>query len=171
MSMQQPTPAAKPAKPPEPKPPVELRESAIATIDASGLLAIVTNASAPEFQKAKACQRLGELGAKEAVPALASLLPDERLSTYALYGLEPIADPSVDEALRAALPKLKGDQLIGVINSIGKRRDPKALPVLAKLLHGPDADFARAAAAAIGSIGGPPSARSFRRPSARPPAS
>src|SRR5262249_55201135 len=77
-------------------------------------------------------------------------------------GLEPIADPSVDDALRAALPKLKGDQLIGVINSIGKRRDAKALPALVKLMHGPDADFSRAAAAAIGSIGGPSAAKELQ---------
>ena len=57
---------------------------------------------------------------------------DEHLSAYARYGLEPIADPSADDALRAALAKLQGNQLIGVINSIGKRRDAKAGPALAK---------------------------------------
>ena len=92
------------------------------------LIRILTDASSTEFQKAKACQRAGELGAKEAVPALAALLGDEHLSVYARYGLEPIADPSADDALRAALTKLKGVQLIGVINSIGKRRDAKASP-------------------------------------------
>ena len=51
-------------------------------------------------------------------------------------------------------PKLKGNQLIGVINSIGKRRDAKASPALAKMMYGADADVARAAAAALGSIGG-----------------
>jgi hypothetical protein len=40
---------------------------------------------------------------------------------YARYGLELIADPSADEALRAAEPTIKGNLLIGVINSIGKR--------------------------------------------------
>jgi len=124
-------------------------------MDAAALAGILTDAGAPEFKKAKACQRIGELGAKSAVPALASLLADDHLSVYARYGLEPIADPSADDALRAALPKLKGVKLIGVINSIGKRRDAKACPALAALIHGPDADVARAAAAALGSIGGP----------------
>lgn len=162
MSSQQTTPAAKPARPPEPKPPAEFQEGAIASMEVSGLLAIVRSGSATEFQKAKACQRLGELGAKEAVPALAALLPDEHLSTYARYGLEPIAGPSVDEALRAALPKLKGEALIGVINSLGKRRDANALPALAKLMHGSGIDVARAAAAAMGSIGGPSAARELQ---------
>ena len=78
---------------------------------------------------------------------------------YARYGLEPIADPSADDALRAALSKLKGNQLIGVINSIGKRRDAKASPALASMIYGSDVDVARAAAAALGSIGGPSSVK------------
>jgi HEAT repeat protein len=44
--------------------------------------------------------------------------------------------------------------LIGVINSIGKRRDAKAGPALAKMIYDADADVARAAAAALGNIGG-----------------
>jgi len=155
--MQQTTPA-KPApqaaKPKPPMPPPEFQEGAIATMDAPSLIRILQNAGSTEFQKAKACMRIGELAAKEAVPALSALLADEHLSVYARYGLEPIADPSADDALRAALSKLKGNQLIGVINSIGKRRDAKAGPALVKMIHGPDADLARAAAAALGSIGG-----------------
>ena len=149
----QPAPAAQPAKPKPPEPPPELQEGAIARMDAPALIRILTDGASPEFQKAKACQRLGELGAKEAVPALSALLANEHLSTYARYGLEPISDPSADDALRAALPKLTGVQLIGVSNSIGKRRDAKASPALVKMMYGADADVARAAAAALGSIG------------------
>jgi HEAT repeat protein len=78
---------------------------------------------------------------------------------YARYGLEPIQDPAVDDALRAALGKLKGNLLIGVINSIAKRRDPKAAPALAKLVYSPDQDLARAAASALGHIGAPASGK------------
>jgi HEAT repeat protein len=153
----QPTPAPQAAKPkqqPPPKPPAEFEEGEIAKMEAPALIGILTNAGSPEFKKAKACVRLGELGAKEAVPALAALLADERMNVYARYGLEPIADPSVDDALRAAMSKLKGNSLIGVINSINKRRDAKAGPALAKLIYGADADVARAAISALGSIGG-----------------
>lgn len=156
-----PTPAPQAAKPkaaPAPMPPPEFQESNISTMDAAGLVGILSDTGSSEFKKAKACQRAGELGAKEAVPALAALLADEHLSVYARYGLEPIADPSADDALRAALPKLKGNLLIGVINSIAKRRDAKASPALSKLIYSPDADLARAAAAALGGIGGAASA-------------
>ena len=149
-------------KPPPPVPPPEFQEGAIATLDGAALVSILTRPDATEFQKAKACQRAGELGAKEAVPALAAMLSDEHLSTYARYGLEPIADASASEALRAAMPKLKGDLLIGVINSIGKRRDEAAGPALTALLNGRDANVARAAASALGSIGGAPSAKELQ---------
>jgi len=142
------------AKPKPPEPPPEFQEGTIATIDAAALIRILRDASASEFQKAKACQRIGELGPKEAVPALSALLGNDHLSVYARYGLEPIADPSADEALRAALPKLKGNLLIGVINSIGKRRDAKAAPALSAMIYGGDGEVANAAAAALGKIGG-----------------
>ena len=151
--MQKTTPA--PAKkPPKPKPPLEFQEGDIATMDAAALIGILTDDGSPEFRKAKACVRAGELGAKAAVPALSALLDDEHLSVYARYGLEPIDDPWVDDALRSALSKLEGDRLIGVINSIGKRRDAKASGTLAKMMVGSDAGVARAAAAALGGIGG-----------------
>ena len=143
-----------PATPKPPEPPPAFQEGGISTMDAAALIRIITDANSPEFKKAKACQRIGELGAKEAVPALAALLGNEHLSVYARYGLEPITDPSADDALRAALSKLEGNQLIGVINSIGKRQDANASPELARMIYGPDADVARAAAAALGSIGG-----------------
>lgn len=154
-----PTPQAAKPKPPAPVPPPEFQERDIATMDAAALIRILTDAGSAEFRKAKACQRIGELAAKEAVPALSALLPDEHLSAYARYGLEPIADPSADDALRAALPKLRGNLLIGVINSIGKRRDAKASLALAGMIYGADDNVASAAAAALGSIGGASSAK------------
>lgn len=144
-----------PAKPLPPVPPAEFRESDIATLSAPALITLLKDAAAPEFKKAKACVRLGELGAKDAIPVLARLLDNDHLNVYARSGLEPMAGPEADDALRAALPKLKGNHAIGVINSLGKRRDAKAIPALAKLLHSTDQETARSAAAALGSIGGP----------------
>jgi HEAT repeat protein len=158
----QPAPPPQPAKPKPPEPPPEFQEGGISRMDVAALIRILTDAGSSEFQKAKACQRIGELGAKEAVPALSALLSNEHLSAYARYGLEPIADPSADDALRAALPKLKGNLLIGVINSIGKRRDAKASPAFARMIYGADADVARAAAAALGKTGGESSVKELQ---------
>jgi HEAT repeat protein len=148
-------PAPKPAEPQKPRtvPPPEFQEGAIATMDAAALVAVLSDPKATEFQKAKACHRAAELADKSAVPALAALLASDHLSTYARCGLEIIADESAAEALRAALPKLKGDRLIGVINSIGKRRDPKAAPALIRFLRSSELPVACAAASALGRIG------------------
>jgi HEAT repeat protein len=154
------TPAA--AKPKPPEPPPELREGQIAQIDAAALFKILSSAETTEFQKAKACQRAGDLGATETIPALAALLGDEKLGVYARYGLEPMPGAAADEALREALGKLKGNQLLGVIASIGKRRDAQALPALVKLMQRPEAPLAQAAAAAIGSIGTQEAARALQ---------
>ena len=140
--------ATQAAKPGPPVPPPEFQEGEIARMDAAGLIRILNDPGSREFQKAKACQRIGELGSKEAVPALAALLGHEHLGTYARYGLEPIADPSAVAALRNAMLTLKGVALIGVINSTGKRRDAQAIPHLTKMMHGADTDAARATAAA-----------------------
>jgi hypothetical protein len=147
------TPAVTAAKPAPPTPPAALREGAIGTLDGAGLQKILTDPAASEFQKAKACQRAGETGATETVPALAALLSDARLGTYARYGLEPIPGPAADEALRAALGRLQGNLLVGVVASVGKRRDAKALAALLGLMGSADAAVAEAAAAAVGSLG------------------
>jgi HEAT repeat protein len=112
----------------------------------------VLKSDAPLHEKAVACKRLAVVGTKESVPVLARLLADESLSHYARFGLEAIPDPAVDEAFRKALGELEGPLLIGVINSIGQRRDAKAVAPLSKLLDDSNAQTAAAAAAALGEI-------------------
>jgi len=121
------------------------------------LIAVLQSGASPQ-DKANACRELARVGTKQAVPALAALLADEQLSHLARYGLEPIADPAVDSVLRAALGNLKGRPLVGVIGSIGVRRDAAATAALAELLTAADADVAQAAARALGSIGTPAAA-------------
>ena len=123
----------------------------------------VLKSDAPQAEKADACRELAVLGTKAAVPALAALLPDEKMNHMARYALETIPDPSVDEALRAALGKLKGRPLVGVIGSIGVRRDARAIDPLAKFLSDADNDVAQAAARSLGRIGTSPAAKALDR--------
>ncbi len=105
-------------------------------------------------EKALACKTLAVYGSADAVPALAPLLTDEQLASWARIALEVIPGAAADDALREALGKVKGRLLVGVINSIAVRRDAKALtPLLAKLGDA-DAEVASAAAVALGHIGG-----------------
>ena len=109
----------------------------------------------PAAEKAIPCKQLAIYGTKDAVPALAALLPDMELSSWARIALEAIPDPAADDALRDALDKAQGRQLVGVVNSIGRRhRDTKAIAPLAKRLQDSDEQLVSAAAVAIGHIGG-----------------
>jgi HEAT repeat protein len=161
---------AAPAKPAEPVkakpsravPPPEFQSEKMLKMNQAELIRILRDPKATAFQKAKAGQFIAPIATKEAVPALAALLADEKLAFYGRYGLETIPDPSVDDALRAALPKLKGNLQVGVIHSIRQRKDPKAVDALTKLIYGNDPVVAKAAASAIGSISGANAAKVLR---------
>ena len=116
-------------------------------------LIAVLQSDSPPSEKAITCKRLAIYGDGKAAPALAPLLADMELASWARIALEAIPDPACDAVLREAAGKLKGRLLIGTINSIGVRRDEKAIPVLAGKLADADADVASAAAVALGHIG------------------
>ena len=97
-------------------------------------LVAVIESDASQKAKADACRELARIGNKEAVAPLAELLPDYYLSHMARYGLETIPDSSVDKALRRAATRLHGRLLIGVIGSIGVRRDPRAVALYGVVL-------------------------------------
>jgi HEAT repeat protein len=124
-------------------------------------LIAVLKSSASREEKASACRRLALVGTRESVPALAALLGDEALGHMARYALEPIPDVSVDAALREALGKLEGRPLVGVIGSIGVRRDAKAVERLSDLLKDRDAQVVRAAARSLGRIGTDPAVKAL----------
>ena len=102
-------------------------------------LIAVLNSSAAENEKADACMQLARVGTKAAVRPLAALLGDDKLSHMARYALEPIPDASVDQALRQEAGKLEGRKLVGLIGSIGVRRDMKAFDLLRERLKDHDA--------------------------------
>lgn len=104
-------------------------------------------------QKIDACRELAVVGSVEAVPALAALLGDEKLSGVARFALVQVGGDAADDALRAALGNLKGNPLVGVIDSLGLRRDSKAVGALTGLLKDADAAVAQAAARALGAVG------------------
>ena len=152
-----PRPAARRA--PFPAVPPEFDALPIWKMDAPKLIQMVKDPKSTVFQKAIACKRLSIVGGREAIPPMAALLSHPQLACYARFGMEPNPDPSVDDAFRAALPKLKGKLQVGVIHSIGFRKDARALDALSKLIHDSDPLVAGAAAASVGMIGGPQAAK------------
>lgn len=125
---------------------------------------------APPAEKAITCKKLAVYGGKDAVAPLAKLLSDKDLASWARIALEAIPDPAVDTALRQAAGKLQGRLLVGVINSIGVRRDAGAVDVLAARLKDADAQVASAAAVAMGRVGNAPAAAALEKSLAGAPA-
>jgi HEAT repeat protein len=98
------------------------------------------------------CRELSIAGTEASVTALASMLTDEKVSDIARYALERIQGPAVDDALRNALSKAKGNAKVGIINTLGVRGDKKAVDALAKLTGDSNETVAVAAVAALGRV-------------------
>src|SRR4030042_1058322 len=126
------------------------------------LIAVLKSADTSHKEKVDSGRQLAIIGGKDSVAPLAALLGDEKLSHIARYGLEKNPDPAVDEAFRDALGKVKGRPLVGVIGSIGVRRDARAVAALAKFLNDSDSDVAQAASRALGSIGNTDAAKTLQ---------
>ncbi|MCX5682880.1 MAG: HEAT repeat domain-containing protein, partial [Planctomycetota bacterium] len=115
----------------------------------SGMLSGGTSTDGKRF----VCRQLSIAGTAETVPVLAALLLDKDLSDMARYALERISDPSAVAAMRTALAKAAGQQKVGLINSLGDRRDAESLAAMTAALGDADVQIAEAAAAALGKIG------------------
>ena len=116
-----------------------------------GLLGVLTSDST-RAGKQFVCREVSIIGTGQSVAALANMLTDEETSDMARYALERIPGTAVNEALRGALRKAKGKPKIGIINSLGQRRDRRAVRALSRLVGNSDKTVATAAAAALGQI-------------------
>ena len=110
--------------------------------------------------RAFVCRQLAIIGSAASVPALSALLADEPLSHMARYALERIPGPEADKALRDAVGKANRKSKVGIIYSIGVRRDARSVPLLAKMLN-EEPEVAAAAAKALGEIGTPEAAKAL----------
>jgi len=126
----------------------------------SDLIAVLKS-DAPKSEKAITCKRLAIYGTEQSVPAIAPLLADKELASWARIALEAIPGPAAEAALRDALGKLEGRLLIGVINSVSVRRDVRAVNTLVQKLDDANAGVASAAAVALGHIGGEQAAKAL----------
>jgi HEAT repeat protein len=122
---------------------------------------LLTNSA--DAEKAIACKQLAVYGNADAVPALAPLLCDPKLASWARIPLEVIPGRAADDALRDALDKVQGQLLVGVINSIGVRGDTRAVNPLTAKLKDADTEVASAAAIALGRIGSVSAATALER--------
>ena len=101
------------------------------------------------------CRQLALIGTARCVPVLAEMLLDAALSDCARFALEAIPDGSVDDALRAALDKAEGTPRVGIVNTLGERRDQKAIPALSEMRNSSDKVLSTAVEAALRKIAPP----------------
>jgi HEAT repeat protein len=102
-----------------------------------------------------AFDQLAFIATDASVPLLRSLLERAETAEQARFLLERIPGPAASEALRKRLENATGNTKIGIINSLGRRRDIASVPQLAGLISASDKGITEAALAALQSIGDP----------------
>lgn len=100
-----------------------------------------------------ACQQLAVMGSTAALPRLAALLSRERDASYACLALANYPPGPADEMLRQALLTNRGGARLQIIDTLGDRRDPKAVPALAAIVRENEFAPTRAAIIALAKIG------------------
>ncbi len=131
---------------------------AAAADDAAALIRLIQSTETPDVDRANAFEKIGDVAGEEVVAPLARFLGDKKWSHYARYALQKMEGKKVTEALLQSLDSLEGDLKLGVIGTIGRRRDASAVAPLTKLLTHGDPKVADSAAVALGWIGTPDAA-------------
>jgi HEAT repeat protein len=96
--------------------------------------------------------QLSLIATEKSIPALSAMLLHPETAEMARYALARIPGSKADDALRKALDETSGTVKIGIINSLGERRDAKAVPMLQSLPTSSDPGIAAAAIDALGNI-------------------
>jgi HEAT repeat protein len=83
------------------------------------------------------CKQLSVMGSEASVPVLSGMLLEPKTAEMALYALERIPGQAADQALRDELPKISAVKVrIGIVNTLGRRRDSASVAVLRSLAFG-----------------------------------
>jgi HEAT repeat protein len=116
------------------------------------LVNLLAPASTP-LARSFACKQLGIMGSATALPALAALLKNPETVAPACLALTTYPAGEADRTLREALAGSEGVPRLQIIQTIGDRRDAKAIRILARLAKGDDSSAAEAAIVALGKVG------------------
>ena len=113
--------------------------------------------------KSFACRVLPLVASAKHVGVFVRLLADEKTAGPARRGLAAMDCPAAGKALREALTTVKGRALLGVIASLGDRRDAQAVGALARLAGATARGVSAAAVRALGEIGTADAAEALTR--------
>jgi len=118
------------------------------------LIGVLENSQSTYAAKQFVCRMLRRIGANRSLPHLEQMLLDDRLTDDARFALQSQDSPEADRILRESLGRLTGPALIGVIGTIGQRRDRQAVPMLVALADASDTVLSGAVISSLGHIGG-----------------
>jgi len=119
------------------------------------LTGILEDPSSTYAAKQFVSRMLRRIEADRSLPHLERMLLDDRLTDDARFALQAQTSPEVDRIFRASLRQLTGPARLGVIGTIGQRRDREAIPLLVELIDASDSELTSAVITALGEIGGP----------------
>ena len=122
---------------------------------------IVSDPQTSDEAKLFAVKQLKLLAGDAQVPLLAKLLDDPKTTDDARLALQTLPGPRATEALLAALDRLQGVPLAGVINSLGARREAAAVAKLTPLLDSAERVVVTATLHALANIGTPAAGKSL----------
>ena len=96
--------------------------------------------NAPWFARRELAKALGKIGTSAAVPPLQSLLrrADPRVLHAAVTALSTIHDSTADRALQTVLKATTGEARAAVINALVTLKEPRVVPMLARVLQDGD---------------------------------
>jgi HEAT repeat protein len=140
---------------------------------AEGLLLKFIQSNATPAAKEYVYRELSLVGSNASIPVLSPLLTRIDSAEMARFALAAIPGPAVDEALRKAFTAAQTDRIrIGLMNSLGRRKDTRAVPLIAPFISNANQEVVAAAVAALASIGDRPAldALAAARKSAAAPA-
>ena len=121
--------------------------------DVAARMADMLDGDATADCKKELCRLLAIVGSADRVPALVDLLDNDELAFAARDALERIEGEKVEAAMRKALSEASGETAVGLIYSLGRRGDAKAVDAIAAHLDDSDPTVAGAAVRALGDIG------------------
>ncbi|MBR5627585.1 MAG: hypothetical protein IKW74_08220, partial [Thermoguttaceae bacterium] len=100
-----------------------------------------------------ACKRLAVYGTDAAIPTLVKMLASEKQNFNARFALEAMPGDAVNPVLEKAAQELSGYCLVGVIDTLGVRKDANAVAIFKDILaSNKDVKVTKAIYAALGSI-------------------
>ena len=118
------------------------------------LIGVLRSKRSTQDGKSIACRFLQRIGTERCIPAVSALLDDEILCHYARLVLERLECEAADKAMREALLNVPDRAKIGILGSLGVRRDRNSVGRVRKLTTSRNLAVAAAAIEALGKIGG-----------------